>query len=144
MSCESCEALIIEYDVDNPAQEVISSAFEVEDQLPRLPRLSKNSDDGCEFCCLLAETVQEAAEQKLSAAVRPNGPTPVRLENACFETEATRRSDATGDDNGVYSLKMKLKVGDNEARQLYFSVHADEGEFGAVEGERVFLHNCQS
>ncbi|KAL1636617.1 hypothetical protein SLS58_009741 [Diplodia intermedia] len=118
--CRSCAKLAIKYDADDPAQQVVPSKFHVQDELPKLAFLDENVRLGCEFCGLLLEIVRNGVENDESSET-----TPISLGDACFYTESYLRTDATGDMNGAYGLKMELRVGGGQPKRLYFSLHAD-------------------
>lgn len=134
--CRNCAGLRIEYAADDPTQEVVLSRFQVHDELPALPCLTRNANLGCEFCGLLAKIVRSTWERRWDGDMESGRVTPVWLANASFYTEYNLRTDAVGDENGVYALQLDLHIGDTEAESLFFSVHADDGTYD-MESPRV-------
>lgn len=126
--CESCAQLKIQYNEEDPFQEIVLCDFQVQDNLPDLPHLNYHADRGCELCAQLVDVIQRAStEPEPNAPGVYSKPVPVTLENARFRTEYYANADAVGDKNGVYVLILEMRIGDSKMQNLYFSVYTDDG-----------------
>lgn len=139
MICPLCSCLVIDYSKVPDGRVItswadfresdheISLPFEVRDVYPGLPQLTRNADDGCEFCRLLAQLLGEYFDNSSAIVDRP---VHLQLRNARFRlhsanspmTESRQKSWI----NGAWLLIIELCYGGHpEPREMFFAVFSD-------------------
>lgn len=151
MACKLCSSLVIDYSKAPEGREItswdefqesdheIALPFEVREVYPGLPQLTRNSDDGCDFCRLLVQLLDEYCRKQNSddADRSLDRPVHLQLKHARFRLHSANNPMVLSRQktwiNGVWLLIMELYYGERpEPKEMFFQVFSDNGGMSQV------------
>lgn len=127
MTCELCASLVIDY--GKYEDDIIPTAYFVAEEYPRLTRLTKSANDGCEFCNLLGQLLREYFDVTESGLEKP---VQFQLRHARFYTQShytvMSEEEEHSDKNRVYGLVVDVAYYQNlsKSRELLFDVFLND------------------